>query len=195
MPGLRTRGYREAHEAAGTAVVDELIVSCGFGVDDGCAADAGSGRSGGPVRRDLRPDRLGGDRGAACTGRGRSAVPEDVQVVGFDNLADGRFTVPALTTVEPGNDEMADAICALLMERIESRPAPVPARVVMPEAADRGAGVDPQALTRASKVSNSPLPLIGLPRGDLTLYLVRHVGNDSDRMCSVSRNFRTRRPH
>jgi hypothetical protein len=29
---------------------------------------------------------------------------------------------------------MADAICALLIERIESRPAPVPARVVMPAA-------------------------------------------------------------
>jgi DNA-binding LacI/PurR family transcriptional regulator len=61
-------------------------------------------------------------------------VPDDVQVIGFDNLEDGRFTVPALTTVEPGNAEMADAICALLIERIESRPASVPARVVMPEA-------------------------------------------------------------
>ena len=55
-------------------------------------------------------------------------------MIGFDNLDDARFSSPPLTTVEPGNDEMADAICALLVERIESRPVPVPARVVMPEA-------------------------------------------------------------
>jgi DNA-binding LacI/PurR family transcriptional regulator len=74
---------------------------------------------------------IGALRALAETGR---RVPEDVQVIGFDNLEDGRFAVPALTTVEPGNAEMADAICALLVERIESRPAPFPARVVMPEA-------------------------------------------------------------
>ena len=38
MRGLRTRGYRIAHAVAGTAVRDELIVSCGFGVQDGFAA-------------------------------------------------------------------------------------------------------------------------------------------------------------
>jgi DNA-binding LacI/PurR family transcriptional regulator len=38
MPGLRTRGYRDAHAATGTAVCEELIVSCGFGVDHGYEA-------------------------------------------------------------------------------------------------------------------------------------------------------------
>src|SRR6185312_11722999 len=38
MPGLRTRGYREAHAAAGVEVRDELIVTCEFGVQDGYAA-------------------------------------------------------------------------------------------------------------------------------------------------------------
>ncbi len=55
-----------------------------------------------------------------------------MQVVGFDNLDDSGFTVPGLTTVEPGNAEMADAICALLMERIEGPPVDGTARVVMP---------------------------------------------------------------
>src|SRR5919106_6462055 len=41
MPELRTRGYRDAHEAAGLAVVDELIVPSGFGVDGGHAATQG----------------------------------------------------------------------------------------------------------------------------------------------------------
>lgn len=68
---------------------------------------------------------------SALAGAGRR-VPDDVQVVGFDNLDDSGFTVPGLTTVEPGNAEMADAICALLMERIEGPPVDGTARVVMP---------------------------------------------------------------
>jgi DNA-binding LacI/PurR family transcriptional regulator len=134
MPGLRTRGYRDAHEAAGTAVRDELIVSCGFGIQDGYAAVRdliGHGVLFDAIFALTDSAAIGALRALAEAGR---RVPEDVQVIGFDNIADGRFTVPALTTVEPGNAEMADAICALLVERIASRPAPVPARVVMPEA-------------------------------------------------------------
>jgi DNA-binding LacI/PurR family transcriptional regulator len=134
MPGLRTRGYRDAHEAAGTAVSDELIVSCGFGTQDGYVAVRdliGHGVLFDAIFALTDSAAIGALRALAEAGR---RVPEDVQVIGFDNIADGRFTVPALTTVEPGNAEMADAICALLVERIASRPAPVPARVVMPEA-------------------------------------------------------------
>lgn len=134
MQGLRTRGYRDAHEAAGAAVSDELIVSCGFGAQDGYAAVRaliGRGVLFDAIFALTDSAAIGALRALAEAGR---RVPEDVQVIGFDNLADGRFTVPALTTVEPGNAEMADAICALLVERIASRPAPVPARVAMPAA-------------------------------------------------------------
>ena len=134
MPGLRTRGYREAHEAAGAAVRDELIVSCGFAAPDGYAAVRDL------IDRGVAFDAIFALTDSAAIGALRALVeagrrvPDDVQVIGFDNLGESRFTAPALTTVEPGNAEMADAICALLVERIESRPAPVPARVVMPEA-------------------------------------------------------------
>jgi DNA-binding LacI/PurR family transcriptional regulator len=134
MPGLRTRGYREAHEASGTPVHDELIVSCDFAVQDGHAAVHDL------VRRGVVFDAVFALTDSAAIGALRALaengckVPDDVQVVGFDNLDDGEFTVPALTTVEPGNAEMADAICALLMERIESPPVGGEARVVMPHA-------------------------------------------------------------
>jgi DNA-binding LacI/PurR family transcriptional regulator len=133
MQGLRTRGYRDAHEAAGTAIRDELIVSCGYGARDGYAAVRdliGQGMLFDAIFALTDSAAIGALRALAEAGR---RVPEDVQVIGFDNLDDGRFTVPSLTTVEPGNAEMADAICALLVERIESRPTPGPARVVMPE--------------------------------------------------------------
>ncbi|OZM76097.1 LacI family DNA-binding transcriptional regulator [Pseudonocardia sp. MH-G8] len=133
MPELRTCGYREAHAAAGLPVADELIVSCEFAVADGFEATRGL------VDRGIAFDAvfaltdsaaIGALRALAESGR---KVPDDVQVVGFDNVAHSRFTTPALTTVEPGNAEMADAICGLLVERIESRPATVPARVIMPQ--------------------------------------------------------------
>jgi DNA-binding LacI/PurR family transcriptional regulator len=134
MQELRTRGYQQAYETAGFAVSDELIVRSAFAAADGYAAtrgliDRGIGFDAVFALTDSAA--IGALRALADAGR---RVPEDVQVIGFDNLDDGRFIVPALTTVEPGNAEMADAICALLVERIESRPAPVPARVVMPEA-------------------------------------------------------------
>jgi DNA-binding LacI/PurR family transcriptional regulator len=133
MPGLRTRGYRNAHAATGTAVRDELIVSCGFSVHHGYAAVrdlVGRGVLFDAVFALTDSAAIGALRALADTGR---RVPEDVQVVGFDNLDDSSFTVPGLTTVEPGNAEMADAICALLMERIDAPSAGGAARVVMPE--------------------------------------------------------------
>jgi DNA-binding LacI/PurR family transcriptional regulator len=134
MPQLRTRGYVGAHEAAGLAVADELIVGCEFGTRDGYAATRGL------IDRGVGFDAIFALTDSAAIGALRALaesgrrVPDDVQVVGFDNLEGGRFTVPSLTSVEPGNAEMADAICALLVERIELRPAGVPARVVMPAA-------------------------------------------------------------
>ena len=132
MQELRTQGYQAAHEAAGVPVRDELVVGCGFGVEDGYAAThdlVARGIAFDAVFALTDSSAIGALRALAETGR---KVPDDVQVVGFDDLDDGRFTVPALTTVEPGNIEMADAICSLLVERIASRPDPVPARVVMP---------------------------------------------------------------
>jgi DNA-binding LacI/PurR family transcriptional regulator len=134
MQQLRTRGYREAYAAAGLAVDEELVVRSAFAAPDGYGATRGlveRGTGFDAVFALTDSAAIGALRALADAGR---RVPHDVQVIGFDNLEDGRFTVPSLTTVEPGNAEMADAICALLVERMASRPAPVPARVVMPEA-------------------------------------------------------------
>ena len=132
MPQLRTRGYQHAHAAAGLPVDPELIVRSEFAARDGYAAtrallDRGVGFDAVFALTDSAA--IGVLRALSEAGR---AVPADVQVIGFDNLDDSRFTVPALTSVEPGNAEIADAICALLVDRMTVRPAPVPARVVMP---------------------------------------------------------------
>jgi DNA-binding LacI/PurR family transcriptional regulator len=134
MPALRTRGYRKAHEEASVPLRPELIIDP---VHDTLGAyDA---------VRTLINDKIDFDAVFALTdttayGALRALVeagrhvPDDVQVVGFDNLRASRFTVPSLTSVEPDNDAMADAICSLLVERIAQGSTPVPARVIMPEA-------------------------------------------------------------
>jgi DNA-binding LacI/PurR family transcriptional regulator len=59
---------------------------------------------------------LGALRALGESGR---VVPDDVAVIGFDNITNGRFTVPSLSTIDPGRDEIAETAVSMLVERIE----------------------------------------------------------------------------
>lgn len=48
-------------------------------------------------------------------------VPEDVQVVGFDNVPDAEYCMPGLTTIDPHVDDYARHAVDMLIERIEGR--------------------------------------------------------------------------
>lgn len=86
----------------------------------------------------LRPDAVFALTDSAALGALRALqehrirIAEEVQGIGFDDIAEGRLTTPALITVDPRNTEMAEAICSLLLERLQG--ADRPARVVMPTA-------------------------------------------------------------
>lgn len=45
-------------------------------------------------------------------------VPEDVALVGFDDIEESRFSCPSLTTVQPGRSEIARTAVWLLVDRI-----------------------------------------------------------------------------
>jgi DNA-binding LacI/PurR family transcriptional regulator len=57
--------------------------------------------------------------------------PEDVSLVGFDNLDIASYMAPALTTIHESGYEMGANACRLLLDRIKKRNAPV-SRVVLP---------------------------------------------------------------
>lgn len=58
-------------------------------------------------------------------------VPEDVSVVGFDDIQSAAYSTPSLTTVRQPLFEMGKRGAQVLLERIANREAPYPAEIVM----------------------------------------------------------------
>jgi DNA-binding LacI/PurR family transcriptional regulator len=46
-------------------------------------------------------------------------VPDDVAVVGYDDLDEAQYSIPSLTTVDPGQAWIARTAVQTLLERIE----------------------------------------------------------------------------
>ncbi|MEU4247974.1 LacI family DNA-binding transcriptional regulator [Amycolatopsis sp. NPDC026612] len=70
---------------------------------------------------------LGAVRAAADRG---VAVPESLALVGFDDIEDGRYSVPALTTVSPDKDRIAElALDRLARQAVDPEP---PRSIVAP---------------------------------------------------------------
>ena len=123
---LRTRGYRLAHERAGVPVREELVVSTPrFNRADGATAMAHL------LDLEEPPDAvfcysdlvaLGALHTLAARGL---RVPEDVAVVGYDDIEDGRYSNPSVTTVSPDKRVIAETAVERLLKRIGSS-TPVP---------------------------------------------------------------------
>jgi DNA-binding LacI/PurR family transcriptional regulator len=115
----RFEGYRDAVREAGGRVRHRLVVNGDFGKESGARA-----------MRELTarapdldavfvandPMAMGALEALRSLGR---RVPEDVAVIGFDDIADAAFTAPPLTTVRQPLEEMTKALAKLLLRRIE----------------------------------------------------------------------------
>jgi DNA-binding LacI/PurR family transcriptional regulator len=117
---LRLTGYRQALERSGIAFDPTLIVNI----------DAFTMQSGAEVARALAASRkrvdgifcvtdtiaIGVLRGLADAG---VKVPSKVKVIGFDNVDEGAFTVPSLSSIDPDHETMARTAVKLLVRRIK----------------------------------------------------------------------------
>jgi DNA-binding LacI/PurR family transcriptional regulator len=124
MPTLRAGGYRRAHELAGITVDERLIgVAASFTTVDGYQEIMRLHEEGVPF------DAVFALTDAAAMGVLRALVdlgmrvPDEVQVIGFDNDLEGDYLVPRLTTIDPGNESMAEHIMDRLLGRVEGQVA------------------------------------------------------------------------
>lgn len=115
----RLEGFLAAHREAGVAVDDALVIgSRRWHRGDG--ADAVSALLAAGIEFDgifAFNDMLahGAMRALAEVGR---RVPQDVKVAGFDDLEESAFSLPSLTTVDPGKRAAAELAVELLDRRI-----------------------------------------------------------------------------
>lgn len=162
-PGLesarsREEGFRTAMATAGVAVEESLVRVGGYRAESAAA----------PARALLtRPDRptavfaandmsaIGFANVAAELGL---RVPQDVSIVGFDNIPESFSTNPPLTTVDQSIQEMGRAAARMLLDLIGSGEWPAAAsRVVLPtRLVTRGSTAPPSpAEERPSRTRNS----------------------------------------
>ncbi|HWD68739.1 MAG TPA: LacI family DNA-binding transcriptional regulator [Solirubrobacteraceae bacterium] len=131
---LRTQGYRLAHRARKCKVDSSLIVpTTRFHYADGAAAmEQLLAHPDGPPGavfcfNDLLA--LGAIRTLLTRGL---RVPEDVAVVGFDDIEAGRFNTPSLTTIAPDKEVIAQLAVKRLLALIASKGVEHPSDVSAP---------------------------------------------------------------
>jgi DNA-binding LacI/PurR family transcriptional regulator len=129
---LRIQGYREALDAASLPYDAELVrVAAPWHRENGAAA-----------MRDLLAERVDFDAvfcfndtlalGALrALGEAGVRVPDDVAVIGFDDIDEANFSVPALSSVDPGRDQIAELAVELLLERIHEKGEKLPPRQIL----------------------------------------------------------------
>jgi DNA-binding LacI/PurR family transcriptional regulator len=131
---LRLRGYQNALRAAGITDAEELV----------CAADhwgreAGAAAVRGLVEKGVSFDAVFALNDTLALGALRALgdagirVPDDVAVMGFDNIDEARFSVPSLSSVDPGRESIAEMAVQMLVERIREDGERRPPRLIKPD--------------------------------------------------------------
>lgn len=96
----RFRGYRDAHDVAGIALDDRLTIPAHFDVHSGESATRAA------IERGLQFDAIFAASDLIAIGAMRAldlhgmSVPDDVSVVGYDNIPAARLVTPRLTTID-----------------------------------------------------------------------------------------------
>ncbi|MEV0849815.1 LacI family DNA-binding transcriptional regulator [Streptomyces sp. NPDC049954] len=130
-PQLRSTGYQEALRAAGLPVdTGREGETIGYHRSDGARAMAAL------LERPQPPDAVFCFNDLLALGALRVLherglrVPEDIAVIGFDDVDEGRFSVPSLSSVAPDKDAIARTALRLLQERMDDPTLPAREHVV-----------------------------------------------------------------
>ncbi len=131
---VRLEGFVEALHDQGLELPDDRTVTVdGFGREEGYHGM----RQLLDLPADRRPDAVFAFNDLLAVGALRACyeadvrVPDDIAVAGFDDIAEGRFHAPSLTTISPDLEVLTRSVLDLLVRRIEGWSAP-PEHPVVP---------------------------------------------------------------
>jgi DNA-binding LacI/PurR family transcriptional regulator len=131
---VRLKGYADAIADAGVELPPERVVTVeAFGREEGYRGMQQLLA----LPPDRRPDAVFAFNDLMAIGALRACheagvrVPQDVAVGGFDDIREGRFHTPTLTTITPDLDALTTAVLDLLIARILGSTAP-PAHPAVP---------------------------------------------------------------
>lgn len=131
---LRLRGYTEALTEAGLPIDPKLIIR-GIPI---FSRHIGARAIRQLLALDAPPDAIFCFNDHLALGAMRAIheagyrVPDDIAVVGFDDIEDGRYCIPSLTTVSPDKEKIGDLAVAFLLGRIDGTRTGPPERVEVP---------------------------------------------------------------
>jgi LacI family transcriptional regulator len=127
----RLDGYRRAHEEKNVSIHPEYKTYCGYRVEDGYQAlrsliEAHPAITAVFFHNDQLA--LGSFRAARELGR---RIPDDLAVVGYDNIEMGRFCEAPLTTIGYSKEMLGQLLVEMICRRIKEPEYP-PQRIVLP---------------------------------------------------------------
>ena len=161
---LREQGFRDALAGAGIALDPDLIRVGEYELGDvRGAGPPAAARSTSRRRRSSPPTTCRPSRRCTSPARSGCPCPDDVSVIGFDNIPESALTEPPLTTIDQSIQQMGQEAVRLLVDLHRGRRPTVRSRSrcrrssssASPAARRRG------AMTRRRR---RPTPRIGTPR-------------------------------
>ena len=129
----RTRGFKRAMDEFGLTLAPEYLVHANFTSSDGYAAMQHL------LALAERPTAVSADNdllalGALCAVQEAGlSVPDDVSIIGFDDIAIAAFTSPKLTTIRQPKQQIGELAARLLIERIGGLQQAVRHEIFVPE--------------------------------------------------------------
>ncbi len=126
-PSLRLQGFTQALDEAGIAVDPALLVDGGFWHRaDGAAATREL------LALDNPPDAIFCFNDLMALGalsvlhEAGCRIPEEIALIGIDDIEDGRYSSPALSTIAPDKAAIAGIAVSLLIDRIKGKRTQAP---------------------------------------------------------------------
>lgn len=131
---LRVQGYRQALDEAGVPFDPDLVRSV-----DHWHRETGAAATRGLIADGIRFDAIFalndtlGLGALRALGEAGIRVPEDVAVIGFDDIDETRYSVPSMSSIDTGREEIAQVAVDLLIERINEKGEKQPPRRIKPD--------------------------------------------------------------